>query len=46
MFTVEEKKLLENLLGSISVKPTSPDALKTVTLIQSISDKLKEIPDA
>lgn len=39
-FTKEEKEFLSALLNQVSIKPTAPDALKTVNLIQAILGKL------
>jgi hypothetical protein len=38
--TPEEAKLLINILGQIHVKPTEPNALEVVTLVQSILRKI------
>lgn len=38
--TQEEKDFLKNILSQISVKPSSPEAAKTVEMVQSILRKI------
>ena len=39
-FTEEEKLFLKNILGSISIKVSDPEASKTVGIVQGIIGKL------
>lgn len=45
LFTVEEAKLLYELLDNLNVKPRAPDALKSVALVQSIAKKIEALTE-
>lgn len=42
MFTTEETTFLLNVLGTITIKPLQSDAISTITVMQSIFNKLTE----
>lgn len=39
-FTLEEKQFLINVLNSLTLKASDKEALKTITLVQGIVEKL------
>jgi hypothetical protein len=44
-FTQEESKMLLQLLDQLQVKPTAPDALKSVQMVQSTARKIEALTE-